>query len=224
MLIEPSFLRGFAVFTVTLAASYLLGMGCLMLVWSKRIKVRERDGILDLVPWRGNERVLDVGCGRGLLLIGAAQRLTTGTAMGVDVWHAEDQSRNSPKATLANAASAGVEAKIAVQTADARALPFYDQSFDVVMSHWVVHNLPTQLDRDQALSDMVRVPRPGGYLIVADISYREAYLAQLQALGLSECRMLYQPVRDAVLGALSFGSFRPAVVIGRLPSTPNKSI
>jgi len=40
--------------------------------------------------------VLDVGCGRGLLLIGAARRLTTGKAVGVDIWQAEDRVGNLP--------------------------------------------------------------------------------------------------------------------------------
>lgn len=90
-------------------------------------------------------------------------------------------------------------------------------------SPWVVHNVPAEFDRNLAPSEMVRVLRHGGHLVVADISDRDAYLAKLQELELSDCRTLYQPVRDAVLGALSFGSFRPSVVIGRLPSTPDKS-
>jgi cyclopropane fatty-acyl-phospholipid synthase-like methyltransferase len=45
---------------------------------------------------RGDETVLDVGYGRGLHLIGAAKRLTTGKAPGVDIWQAEDLSGNLP--------------------------------------------------------------------------------------------------------------------------------
>src|SRR5262245_30483274 len=58
-----------------------------MAVWmiydSKIGKVRERDSYLDQLAWRGDERVLDVGCGLGLFLIGAAKRLTTGRAVGI---------------------------------------------------------------------------------------------------------------------------------------------
>jgi arsenite methyltransferase len=50
----------------------------LMVRSSRTGKLEERDRLLDELPWRGDERVLDVGCGRGLLLIGAAKRLTTG--------------------------------------------------------------------------------------------------------------------------------------------------
>ena len=40
---------------------------------------------------------LDIGCGRGLMLIGAAKRLMTGKAMGIDVWHAQDQATTPMK-------------------------------------------------------------------------------------------------------------------------------
>src|SRR6476620_3668392 len=44
-------------------------MGCWMLYDSKIGKLRERERLLDLVPWQGTETVLDLGCGRGLLLV-----------------------------------------------------------------------------------------------------------------------------------------------------------
>ena len=44
-----------------------------------------RDRVLDCVAWRGDEHVLDVGTGGGVLLIGAAKRAPNGRAVGVDV-------------------------------------------------------------------------------------------------------------------------------------------
>ncbi len=58
-----------------LAAAYTLGMDCYMLYVSPIGKVRGRQRLLDLVPWYGGEAVLDVGCGRGLFLVAAAQRV-----------------------------------------------------------------------------------------------------------------------------------------------------
>ena len=194
------------------AAVYLIGMGCLMLYWSKVEKLSKREKTLDLVPWRGDELVLDVGCGRGLMLVGAALRLTTGRAVGIDIWSMADQSANGPRGAIDNARLEGVADKVEVQTADVRTLPFGEGSFDVVVSHWVVHNLEIQADRDTALAEMARVLRPGGYLLICDIAYRDAYMARLRELGFSRQRMIFSPIRDAILATLSFGTFRPSTI------------
>ena len=73
---------------------------------------------------------MDVGCGRGLLLIGAAKRLTTGRAIGLDVWRRQDQAGNDPAATIANAQADGVAERVELREGDARQLPFDDQTFD----------------------------------------------------------------------------------------------
>src|SRR5438045_718539 len=47
--------------------------------WSSKYgKVRQREELLSKISWRGDEHVLDVGCGRGLMLIGAAKRVPRG--------------------------------------------------------------------------------------------------------------------------------------------------
>src|SRR3954470_8866874 len=43
-------------------------------------------GLLDRLGLRGDERILDLGCGRGAVLLMAAQHLATGGAVGVDLW------------------------------------------------------------------------------------------------------------------------------------------
>src|SRR5262245_8849195 len=77
--------------------------GLAMLYYSKVGKFHARERLLDLVGFKGDETVLDVGCGRGLMLIGAARRLTSGKATGIDIWQAEDLSGNRPDATVENA-------------------------------------------------------------------------------------------------------------------------
>ena len=66
-------------------------------------------GLLDELHLRGDERILDLGCGRGAVLLMAAQRLTTGRAVGVDLWSNFDQSGNSLEATRRNATAEGVD-------------------------------------------------------------------------------------------------------------------
>ena len=204
-----------------LAAVYALGMGCYMLYGSLVGKVRERHRLLALVPWSGSEAVLDVGCGRGLLLVAAAGRVPSGRAVGIDLWQAEDQSGNRPEATLANARAEGVAERVEVQTGDARQPPFPDGSFDVVVSHWVVHNMYEPAERARSLAEMARVLKPGGWVLVADIEHHAEYVRRLQELGFVGVRHVVSRFWDAVRGAITFGSFRPGAVVGQRHAEPS---
>ncbi|MEY9848771.1 SAM-dependent methyltransferase [Streptacidiphilus sp. BW17] len=157
-----------------------------------KLRVWERE--LDRIGLKGHEQLLDLGCGRGAVLIAAARRLPEGRAVGADLWLGKDQSGNTPDATRANASAAGVLDRVEVHTADITALPFADASFDVVTSALVIHNIPADEDRYRALDEAVRVLRPGGRLLVADFwpmarkyaeHLRHAHLAQatLRPLG-----------------------------------------
>ncbi len=130
-----------------------------------KLRVWERE--LDHIGLAGNEELLDLGCGRGAVLLEAARRLPEGCAVGVDLW-TKDQSGNSPEATLVNAAVAGVADRVEVYTADLTELPFPDGSFDVVTSALAIHNIPAPDDRYKAIDEAMRVLRPGGQLLIAD--------------------------------------------------------
>jgi len=160
-----------------------------MIVSSRVVKIKVCARILDSVPWRGDENVLDVGCGRGLFLIGAAKRLKTGKATGVDTWQSEDLSGNSAEATLANAKAEGVAGRVKVETADARQLPFAAASFDVTLSSLAIHNIPTRADRAKALAEIARVLKPGGYLAIFDIFHTSEYAKALEASGFIDIRL-----------------------------------
>ena len=202
-----------------IVASYGFGMGGYMTHGSRIGKLRARERLLDLVqavsPWTGREAVLDVGCGRGLMLIGAARRLSTGKAIGIDLWRAEDQAANTPEATWENARIEGVADRIGIATGDARDLPFPRGCFDVVLSHWVVHNLPDAASRARAVDEMLRVLRPGGVLMLADIAHHAEYRDQLAARGLADIRVHTGGPASHIIGALSGGSFRPQAIIAR---------
>jgi arsenite methyltransferase len=200
-----------------IASLYLLFMGSLMLFWSKVAKIKGRDKILNSVTWRGDEVVLDVGCGRGLMLVGAAKRLSTGKAIGIDIWQSGDQSANSPDATWQNAKFSGVADRVEIATGDVRSLPYPDCSFDVLVSHWVVHNLSLKADRDRALVEMARVLRPGGRLILADIENREEYESKVKALGFLDYHIAVNPLADWFLRIVSFGSFGPVTQYATKP-------
>ncbi|HTU93866.1 MAG TPA: class I SAM-dependent methyltransferase [Gemmataceae bacterium] len=174
-------------------ALLVVAADCLLLagsfVWYSKVeKQREAERLLDLVPWRGEERVLDVGCGRGLLLISAVRRLTSGRAVGVDVWHGLQLSGNRPQAVLENARRAGVAERVEIQDSDARNLPFPDASFDVVLSSLVLHNIPSQAGRRQSVREIARVLKPGGHVALLDMRHTMDYVRVLCDCGLVDSR------------------------------------
>src|SRR5207247_9135802 len=82
----------------------------------------------------GRQRLLDMGCGRGAVLLMAAGLLPDGRAVGIDLWKSADQSGNRPETALANAEAEGVRDRVEVQTGDMRAMPFTAAAFDLVVS------------------------------------------------------------------------------------------
>jgi SAM-dependent methyltransferase len=149
------------------AGTVLLAHTCVYLHTTLRGKLRIWERVLDQAGLKGNERLLDLGCGRGAVLVAAARRLPAGHAVGADLW-TQDQSGNSREATLANAAAAGVADRVEVHTADMTDLPFPDGSFDVVTAALAIHNIRSSDGRYCAVDEAMRVLRPGGQLIVAD--------------------------------------------------------
>jgi SAM-dependent methyltransferase len=143
-------------------------------------------GLFDQLSLRGDERVLDLGCGRGAVLLLAAQRLTTGRAVGVDLWRSRDQSGNAADATRRNAVAEGVADRVELHTADMTALPLEDGSFDLVVSSLAIHNIWGSAGRQKAIDEAVRVLRPGGRLMIADIWATRHYQPGLVALGMSD--------------------------------------
>ena len=143
--------------------------------------------ILDDLRLRGDETLLDLGCGRGAVLLAVAKLLPRGRAIGVDVWR-PDQTDNSPQATLANAALEGVADRVEVHTADITDLPFDDDSVDVVVSNLVIHNIGNRAGWEQAIKEAARVLRPGGRLAIADLWATSRHVKQLRGFGWSDVR------------------------------------
>ena len=160
-----------------------------MVLSSRVVKIKVCQRIIESLPWRGDERVLDVGCGRGLFLVTAAKRLTTGKATGVDIWEREDLSNNTAEAAIANAKAEGVSSKVKIETADARKLPFAAASFDVVLSGLAIHNIRPRDQRLQALREIARVLKTGGYLAIFDIFHTGEYAKALEQLNFSDIHL-----------------------------------
>jgi SAM-dependent methyltransferase len=112
--------------------------------------------------------------------------------VGVDIWSRADQWGNSPGATLRSAENEAVAGRVDLVTADMRALPFPDGSFDVVVSNVAVHNVKGRAGRDRAVGEAVRVLRPGGRLLIADLRHSARYRHVLTKLRMADvtCRGL----------------------------------
>lgn len=191
------------------------GTTCLFMIYASKFgKVRDRDKFLSLIPWRGDEQVLDVGCGKGLMLIGTAKKLKTGKATGIDIWQTQDLSGNRPEATIENAQLEGVSDRIEIQTADMRELPFPDGTFDSIVSSWAVHNLYDAKDREKAMRQIARVLKSGGWLLLRDIKHGGEYAAVLSAAGLS-VRRADNRFLSTLAMLWTFGGVRPVVLVGQ---------
>lgn len=166
------------------SAAWCIAPALLMLCYAKAGKFRHRERMLAKVKWTGTERVLDVGAGRGLLLIGAAKRLTSGHATGIDIWNAEDLSGNGPEALLRNVELEKVSAKTTVKSEDARAMDFADGGFDVVLSNLCLHNIYERAGRRRALEQIARVLSPGGVAVLSDFRHMREYAAALERCGM----------------------------------------
>jgi arsenite methyltransferase len=133
---------------------------------------------------RGDERVLDLGCGRGAVLLAAAKLVPRGRVVGVDIWRA-DQTGNCVQSTLANADAEGVTDRIELHTRDMTDLHLPNESVDLVVSSLAIHNLPGNDKRRSAIAEAVRVLRPGGRVVIADIGFTRRYAAWLRQCGMA---------------------------------------
>jgi arsenite methyltransferase len=107
-----------------LAASlFLFGWFAMCLHTTRRGKFEVWADILAGLPLRGDELVLDMGCGRGGVMAMVAKLVPRGHAVGLDLW-TEDQSSNRPETTLQNMELEGVQDRCELKTGDMLACRF----------------------------------------------------------------------------------------------------
>ena len=155
--------------------------------------------LVALAAPRPGERVLDVGCGTGIVARTAAAGIgPSGTAVGVDL--------NPGMLEVARAASAGIRPAIDWRLGDAAGLPFADGAFDVVLSQQALQFFT---DRTAALREMRRV------------------LARSGRLGLNVLRPIafstvYEPLADAL--ARHVGPAAGAMMRSPFPSSGREAL
>jgi len=143
--------------TIAWARLYDLGTTLMFLGRGRRMRAR----ILDLALLKEGEGFLDVGAGPGELVLEACRRVgRLGGAYGVDL--------SIQMVRLARKKAARSSHFADFQQAPAQELPFEDSSFDAVTSVLMIHHVPGDLEKRKMLSEMRRVLRPGGRVLIVD--------------------------------------------------------
>ena len=166
------------------AGLVLFILGISMYVYGIHGKFRMRDLILSKIVWRGDENVLDIGTGRGIYMIGAAKRLTTGKSIGIDIWRTEDLSGNTIDNAYLNAELENVRDKVEIKNEDARNLSFADNSFDIVLSMFCIHNIDEKTGQEKACLEIARVLKPNGRAFIGEWIPTHDYAKYFEKAGL----------------------------------------
>jgi ubiquinone/menaquinone biosynthesis C-methylase UbiE len=127
--------------------------------------------IVSLLDLDGSHRVLDLGCGTGVLTRMIANRLDSaagGAAVGID----------AAAGMIAVARKKRAAVNCIFQTMAAENLSFEDGAFDAVVSSLFFHHVPLDL-KAKALSEAWRVLRPGGQLVIADMHVPDTWMGAL---------------------------------------------
>ena len=114
--------------------------------------------MLRLIEFTPGQKYLDVGCGNGAASIKLARQYGLDVT-GIDVDPAQIQEAETSSAGMTNTHFA---------TLDGTDLPFGDSAFHIVATNKVMHHVPHW---ENVWAEMVRVLKPGGYLIFNDLIY-----------------------------------------------------
>lgn len=136
---------------------------------------------------------LDVGCGSGALTIASAKKNPAASMTGIDRWGKEYASFNK-KLCESNSAAEGVNNTSFMQ-GDAVKLPFADETFDLVTSNYVYHNIPSK-DRQAILLETLRTLKKGGTFAIHDIMSKakygdmDAFVKKLKSMGYEDVQLI----------------------------------
>lgn len=170
------------------SGSILMAIALTYLHASRRGKFRVWSKALGELNLAGTETALDLGCGRGAVTTLVAARLPQGSVLGVDTWRSRSRLTSNKGGTedeiaRRNAVLEGVADRIEFKQADITDLGIPGNQYDLVVCGLGISAVHTAEGRRAAIDQAVRVTRPGGRLLIADIRYTKESAARLAELG-----------------------------------------
>ncbi|MCR4898917.1 MAG: class I SAM-dependent methyltransferase [Acholeplasmatales bacterium] len=151
------------------------------------------EGTVKYVNIKDNDKCLDVGCGSGALSIALAKLNPNTYIIGIDRWGKEYASFNK-KLCEKNAEIEGVN-NVSFMQGNAVSLPFSDNEFDVIVSNYVYHNIPSK-NRQDILLESLRCLKKGGRFAIHDVFSKgkygdmESFVKKLKDMGYSRVELL----------------------------------
>jgi SAM-dependent methyltransferase len=150
---------------------------------SGNLQAQVQELVVKHVDWNGKGRALDIGCGNGPLAIRLAQKYPGAEITGLDYW-----GRNwdySIEVCQENARLSGAGERITFQQGSAASLPFEDNSFDLVVSNLVFHEVRDLADKRVSIREAIRVLKPGGVFVLQDLFLLRPYFGAPEELSAS---------------------------------------
>ncbi len=151
------------------------------------------EGTADYIKIPDGGKGLDVGCGSGALTIACARRNPKAKMVGIDRWGLEYASF-SKKLCESNSEAEKVYNTSFIR-GDATKLDFEDETFDVVTSNYVYHNIPG-IDKQKLILETFRVLKKGGTFAIHDIMSKrrygdmEAFIRELKSKGFEKAELI----------------------------------
>ena len=155
-----------------------------------RLMGKIHDFLISKLPWDGNGKLLDVGCGSGALAINIAKKFPKGKITGIDYW---GMGWDYGKKMCEENAKIEKAGNITFQKGDACHLDFPDESFDAVVSNFVFHEVRVEPDKEKLMREALRVLKKGGSFAFHDLMedrhmYKDmdAFVEELKKEGFEE--------------------------------------
>lgn len=132
------------------------------------------------LKWKGNGKIIDVGCGNGALIIKLARKYPEAQLTGIDYW--SSKWGYSQKACENNARIENVAERINFIKASASSLPFEDGYFDAAVSNFVFHEVDDAKDKRDVIKEALRVVKKDGTFAFHDLFRIKKYYGEIDDL------------------------------------------